>query len=178
MSDIGHVFSASTIGAVVFGGVSSAEFANSQEDSVQPFLSSKFDIVKISTLHPEDAAYLAFGRQAPNSLLSRKLQAAIIATPKAMKQLTAYHVDVTSVVGLLLNAASLLRHSFSSGTLGCRKLGQTCGIARHGIDFKIHEVAHLPLAPCGHFQSVADQQNIEIAMRYGIDGQRSAIQCH
>jgi hypothetical protein len=101
MSDIGHVFSASTIGAVVFGGVPSAEFANSPEDSVQPFINNQFNIVQISTLNPGDPAYLAFASQNPHALQARKLQAAIIATPKAMKQLIARHVEVTSIVGLM-----------------------------------------------------------------------------
>lgn len=101
MSDIGHVFSASTIGAVVFGGIPGAELTTGPEDSVQPFINSQFNIVQISTLHPGDAAYLAFGRQDPHSLQARKLQAAIIAAPRAMKQLTAHHVDVTSIVGVM-----------------------------------------------------------------------------
>jgi hypothetical protein len=101
MNAIGHVFSASTIGTVAFGGLSNAEFANSPEDSVQPFINSQFDIIHINTLHPGDPAYLAFALQDPHSLQSRKLQAAIIATPKAMKLLVARHVDVTSIVGLM-----------------------------------------------------------------------------
>ncbi|OLP43188.1 hypothetical protein [Rhizobium oryziradicis] len=101
MSNIGHVFSASTIGAVVFGGAQGAEFANSPEDSVQPFINSQFNIVAISALNPGDPAYLAFATQSPHALQARKLQAAIFATPRAMKQLIARHVEVTSVVGLM-----------------------------------------------------------------------------
>ncbi|MBB4954312.1 hypothetical protein H4S14_002324 [Agrobacterium vitis] len=101
MSNIGHVFSASTIGTVVFGGIPSAEFANSPEDSVQPLINSQFNIVHINTLNPGDPAYLAFATQSPHTLQARKLQAAIFATSKAMKQLIARNVEVTSIVGLM-----------------------------------------------------------------------------
>ncbi|HBF29807.1 hypothetical protein [Rhizobium sp.] len=104
MNDIGHVFSAHTIARVAFGGFSSADIDNGEDDAVQPFLNSHFDIVRISTLNADDPAYLAFASQTANSFQARKLQAAIIATPKALKQLMTRHVDVTDVVGLMHTA--------------------------------------------------------------------------
>lgn len=104
MNDIGHVFSAHTIARVAFGGFSSADLDNGSDDTVQPFLNSHFDIVKLGTLNIDDPAYIAFAGQTSNSFQARKLQAAIIATPKALKQLMAQHVEVTDVVGLMHTA--------------------------------------------------------------------------
>lgn len=104
MNDIGHVFSAHTIARVAFGGFSSADIDNDAENAVQPFLNSHFDIIRMSALNAADPAYLAFVGQTPNSLQARKLQASIIATPRALKRLMAHHVEVTDVVGLMHTA--------------------------------------------------------------------------
>lgn len=101
MNHIGHVLSASTMAHVAFGGFSSADFDNGAHETVQPFLNSHFDIIKISTLEADHPAYRTFAGQDSHSLQARKLQAAIIATPKALKQFMAQHVEITDVVGLI-----------------------------------------------------------------------------
>ncbi|MCF1434289.1 MULTISPECIES: hypothetical protein [Rhizobium/Agrobacterium group] len=111
MNRIGHVFSASTVAAISFGGVSQAAVEMASEDgrpqsvqapqSVQPVVGKRLTVVPLRGLQTSDPVRQALDAQDPHSAQARKLQAAIIANPKLMRQLDGQGVDVTTIVGMV-----------------------------------------------------------------------------
>ncbi|WP_429929925.1 hypothetical protein [Agrobacterium vitis] len=108
MNRIGHVFSASTVAAISFGGASQAAVEVACEDgrpqsvqSVQPAVGKRLTVVPLRGLQTSDPMRQALDAQDPHSAQARKLQAAIIANPKLMRQLDGQGVDVTTIVGMV-----------------------------------------------------------------------------
>ncbi|MCF1472667.1 MULTISPECIES: hypothetical protein [Rhizobium/Agrobacterium group] len=108
MNRIGHVFSASTVAAISFGGVSQAAVEMASEDgrpqsvqAVQPVVGKRLTVVPLRGLQTSDPVRQALDAQDPHSAQARKLQAAIIANPKLMRQLDGQGVDVTTIVGMV-----------------------------------------------------------------------------
>ncbi|MUZ72301.1 hypothetical protein GOZ90_06375 [Agrobacterium vitis] len=105
MNRVGHMLSASTVAAISFGGASQAAIEVASEDghpqSVQAIVGNRLTVVPLHGLQTSDPMRQALDAQDPHSAQARKLQAAIIANPKLMRQLDGQGVDVTTIVGMV-----------------------------------------------------------------------------